>query len=169
MLLTIREALATDGHLTNKQTTFHMGHVYRECNCSSASSLQTDRLRLFEDNGIRLGIDEFQTSLTCEGLLCSTEDTSRDGALVAIAQETRYVGLYHHILLGHGSTLNATIMHVTRMSDTHETPGRQTLRQCELQGNHTLLVGCQLGIEEGCLIEVFAHLYVLGTLLFLSD
>ena len=102
MLLTIREALATDGHLTNKQTTFHMGHVYRECNCSSASSLQTDGLRLFEDDGIRLGIDEFQTSLTCEGLLCSTEDTGGDGGLVAIAQETRHVGLYHHILLGHG-------------------------------------------------------------------
>ena len=86
-----------------------------------------------------------------------------------MTQETRYIGLYHHVLLSHGSTLNATVMHIARMSDTHETPGRQTLRQCELQGNHALLVGRQLGIEESCLVEVLAHLYILGALLLLYD
>ena len=48
------------------------------------------------------------------------------------------------------------------MSQTHEAPRRQTLRQRELQGYHALFVGRQLGIEEGCLVQVLTHLYILS-------
>ena len=79
------------------------------------------------DNGLCLGVDEFQDSLATEILLASVEDTGGNGALVIGTQEARHVGLDHHIFLGHGLALNHTIVHIPRMSQAHKTPGSETL------------------------------------------
>ena len=52
------------------------------------------------------------------------------------------------------------------MSQSHEVPSRQALRQRELQSYHTLFIGRQLRIEEGGLVEILTHLYLLCALFF---
>ena len=46
------------------------------------------------------------------------------------------------------------------MCQTQEAPRSETLRKRELQGHLSLLVCGQLGIEEGCLVEILTKLYI---------
>ena len=127
MLLTIREVLATDTHLTNEQRVGVIGGI-AEGDGSGLASLHRHVLRLFEDDGISLRIDEFQQGLAREVLLRDIEDTGRDRALITIAQESGHVGLDHHILLCHSLTRDAAITHILGMNQTHEPPRGETLR-----------------------------------------
>ncbi len=129
---------------------------------SGGTGLQVDGLRLFEDDGLGLGIDEFQRGLARERLLAGVEDAGGDLTLVTVAEEARHVGLDHHILLGDGLTLDAAVTHILGMGQTHQSPGSQTLGEGKLQRDMTFAVGGQLGIEEGGLVEVLAHLHLLS-------
>ena len=46
------------------------------------------------------------------------------------------------------------------MGQTHESPGGKTLGQRELQGHVAILIGGELGIEEGGLVQILAHLHL---------
>ena len=87
--------------------------------------------------------------------------------LVAHTDKARHVGLNHHVLLGHSLALYVAIQHVGTIGHTHESPCGQTLGQRELHHHLTLLVGRQLRITEGGLVQVLAHLHVFFLLGFL--
>ena len=115
------------------------------------------------DRLVGLRVDEPEPGLALHSLLACVEDAGRDGGLVALADEARHVGLYHHVLLGHGLALQVAVAHILRMRQAHEAPGGQALRQGELQADDTVLVGRQLRVEECCLVEVLAQLHLLGS------
>ena len=48
------------------------------------------------------------------------------------------------------------------MSQSHQSPGGQTLGQREFQGDMAIGISRQLGIEESRLVEVLTQLYLLG-------
>ena len=61
-------------------------------------------LRLLEKHGIGLRIEEPEHGLTRKRLFTGVDDTGRDGTLITLTDKAGHVGLYHHILLGHGLT-----------------------------------------------------------------
>ena len=61
-------------------------------------------LRLLEKHGIGLRIEEPDHGLTRKRLFAGVDDTGRDGTLITLTDKAGHVGLYHHILLGHGLT-----------------------------------------------------------------
>ena len=102
-------------------------------------------------------------------MVTGVEDAGSDGSLVAFTDEARHIRLYHHVLLGHGLAIEHTVAHILRVGQPHEAPGSETLRQRELQGYRTLCIRRQLGIEEGGLVEVLAHLHLHLLLGFCSE
>ena len=96
-------------------------------------------------------------------MLTCVDNAHGDGSLIAFTQESRHIGLNHQFFLSHGFCINVAIQHIGRMGHTHQSPCGQALRQRELQRHPTLVVSLQLGIEECCLIQIFAqrHLFFL--------
>ena len=131
----------------------------RDVGCST--SLEGDGLGPFMHHSVCLSIEQTQTGRAREILLCQTMDAGSNHCLVTIAQEAWHVGLDHHFLLSNGRSLDAAIRHILRMGHTKETPGGETFGQRELNGDATMLIGSELGIEEGGLVEVLAYLHLL--------
>ena len=158
VLFAIAEAFAYCHHLTDERCDVRLGNRQRERGRGGGTSSECERFCPFIDHCVVLGIDESQGGFAADVPLTDIEDTGRDGGLVTLADEARHIGLYHHFLLGYGTAFDCTIIHIFRMGKTHETPSSETLRQRELQGYPTLCIRCQLGIEEGGLVEVLTDL-----------
>ena len=86
------------------------------------------------------------------------EDTCHQLRLVAHAEESRHVGLNHHFLLCHSLSADESAVHILCRCNTHEAPCGQALWQRKLDGDASLAVRCQRGIEEGRLVQVLTHL-----------
>ena len=117
---------------------------------------------LIENDVFAFGIEQEQARLAIGSLVGSVEDARRDGCLIAHADEARHIGLYHHVLLGHGLAIEQAVHHVLRMCQAHEAPCGKALGQCELHLHTAATVGLQLGEEEGRLLQVLPDLH-LGT------
>ena len=70
--------------------------------------------------------------------------------------------MYHQIFMCYGFSLKGTIQHIGSIGDTHEAPGRQTLRQGERQRDTASLVGRHGRIAEGGLIKVLAECHLVS-------
>ena len=93
-------------------------------------------------------------------MLAGVDDAGADGGLVALAQESRYVGLHHQVLLSHGLARQHAVAEVRRVGQAHEAPCRQALGQGELQRHRARCVGRQLWVEERRLLQVLAQLHL---------
>ena len=122
-------------------------------------------LLLTHHHFVGLGVDELQTGRATDCFLAGVEDACRNLRLVTHADEARHVGLYHHVLLGHGLAANAAIEHLGGVGNAHKAPRGQTLGQRELQRHLAFLVSGQGGVAEGCLLQVLAQLHFLFSLL----
>ena len=77
--------------------------------------------------------------------------------LVISTDETRQVGLYHHGFLGYHLIVAQAIAHLLVVSQGHELPCGDALRQGELQAHVAIVIGHEVGEEEGGLVEVVAQ------------
>ena len=88
------------------------------------------------------------------------DDAGADGSLVALSQESRHVGLYHHVFAGHGLALNLPVHHILCVGHAKEAPGGEAFGQGELHLDDARRVGHELWHEEGRLLQVLAQLYL---------
>ena len=93
-----------------------------------------------------------------EWLVCRVEDACTDGCLVALSEESRHIGLDHHLLRGHGLAIGQGIVHQTVVSQSKEAPGSDAFWQSEADVDVALVVGLQSRIEECSLLEILTQL-----------
>ena len=163
MLFAVREAVAGGHDFADEQRIVLLGLI-AEGDAGRPLRLGGEGLLLFVDGGVGLGVDERQSGLAADGMVGGVEDAGRQLCLVAHADKAWHVGLNHDVLLGHGLGTDVAVQHVGGVGNAHESPRGQTFGQREAEHHLSVLVGLQGGIAEGGLLQVFAHLHLLGLL-----
>ena len=161
VLFAVAEAIARCRHAADEQRL--VGQTRRRCidveaDAGGLASLHAERLVLRVDHLFGFGVEEFDESRALYGLLTRVEDAGRELALVALSHEARHIGLNHHVLLRDDLTFEGSVAHILIGSECHKAPSSNTFGQRELHRNIAILVGDELWIEEGGLVQVLAHL-----------
>ena len=93
------------------------------------------------------------------GLLffCAIADLHGELQLVALAHETRRVGLHHDVLGGDGAAAEETAAQFVVVGKTHELPFGERLGHGEFQRHFAVLIGNEVWHEESGFIEVLAR------------
>ena len=159
VLLAVTEVSSADGDLCNEQGGPAAQRVAAEADADGRVGSHGDGLCALCHGLLRLGVDEEQAGGARQLAVAHVGYASRDGGLVALTQESRHVRLNHHVLAGHGLVAERAVHHVARVGHGHESPGGEALGQREAQGHLAVGIGGQLGVEEGRLLQVLAHLY----------
>ena len=162
VLFTIAVAITGSHHLINIYAFFQSLDIKGDG--SRALSIDAVVLRLLPNHLVGLRVENLHTGVAAHLLVGSIEEFHHDGALIALTQEARHVRLHHHGLLSHSLIHQQTVAHLLVMSQSHEFPGSHALRQGKPDGYVAIVVALQGRIEEGGLVHILTHLYLVEEL-----
>ena len=162
VLFTIAVAITGSHHLINIYAFFQSLDI--EGDGSRALGIDAVVLRLLPNHLVGLRIENLHTGVAAHLLVRSIEEFHHDSCLIALTQEARHVRLHHHGLLSHSLIHQQTVSHLLVMSQAHELPGSHALRQGKSDGYVAIVVALQGRIEEGGLIHILTHLYLVEEL-----
>ena len=115
--------------------------------------------------GLRVGIEY----LVCFGVYNLNQCRSRQRlfrgvdyagsypTLVAQSHKAGHVGLYHHLLGGHGLVFHQHVVHFLVGGQAHKAPCGDTFGQRKLNGNVAIGIRSEGWIEEGRLVQVLSN------------
>ena len=152
----IGESLVSCRNLTNEHAIIFR-NVVVEAHGSGLSCLHIELLRTAPHFLFGFRVEESDDSIAFHCLFTLVDNSRCNAHLVAMAHETRHVRLYHQFLASHNVARHAAIVHVLRVSQSHESPFGQALRKREGNLHFSLCVGLQIWIEERCLVEVLTE------------
>ena len=161
MLFAVAERLAAGRYLADVEGLRAL-QFYLKGHHGRLAGLHAEGLALLQYHLLRFGVQQAQHGRAADAVVSNVEDACRELCLVALAQESRHVGLHHDLLLCHGFAFYVAVLHVLRGGYAHESPCGEALGQGELNGNAPVGVGCQCGVEEGRFVQVLAHLHGLS-------
>ena len=162
VLFTIAVAITGSHHLINIYAFFQSLDIKGDG--SRALGIDTVVLRLLPNHLVGLRVENLHTGVAAHLLVGSIEEFHHDGALIALTQEARHVRLHHHGLLSHSLIHQQTVAHLLVMSQSHELPGSHALWQGKPDGYVAIVVALQGRIEEGGLVHILTHLYLVEEL-----
>ena len=161
MLLAVAERLAGSSNAAHQQTVGAVRNIAERYYGSAVrTDTEVDRLRINLTSAVRLG--QYHTRLAFGHTLSGVEYAGLYPGLVAYTDETRHIGLHHHLLCSNDLAPDDAAEHISRMGHTYETPRGETARQGKREAHRTILVSEQSRIEERRLVEILAHLHFLS-------
>ena len=111
--------------------------------------------------GIVERVAERQCDIAALGDAVHIDHLGRQYQYVALAQETRHVGHHHQLLAGLHVFFKKARHHIRVVGEAQQLPAGQRLWHRETYQHIALLVGAQVRVEEGGLVEVGAYLDLL--------
>ena len=162
VLLTIAVTVSGSHHLINIYAFFQSLDI--EGDGSRAFGIDAVVLCLLPNHLVGLRVKNLHTGVAAHFLVGSIEEFHHDDSLVALTKETRHVRLHHHGLLRHSLIYQQTIAHLLIMSQAHELPGCHAFWQGEVDSHIALIIALQSWIEEGGLVHILTHLYLVEEL-----
>ena len=162
MLLAVGIAFSAHGHSAHIERQFAVGLDIEE-HAAALSGLQAVVLGLLVDGFHCLRVEEREGSHTVYRLLGVVEDPCGQCGPIVDAEEARHIGLHHDVFLRHCFSRYLSVVHLLVGGQCHHLPGGHAFGQGEFQHHISLLVGQQIGQEEGGLAEILAqrHLFAL--------
>ena len=158
VLLAVAEALAGDTPPRDEQGGPLLLGLTSKGDAGRSACLQYDIVVKLGNSLVGIRVDEHQSGFAVGRLLTGVEDACRERSLVALPYKAWHVRLYHHVFLGHRFCPDNAIVHVGVVAKAHEPPCGEALGQGESHGHVALVVSQQGRVEEGCLVQVLAHL-----------
>ena len=137
MLLTIAESTPVGCHAAHEHRRLHTdcGKVYTESHALRATGGKTHSLLLRIERATGDRIEQFKAGRSLHCPLGSVGHVAANQRAVTFAQEAREIRLHHHRLLGHGFSLNAAIVHVVVVGQTHKRLSPEALLHCRIRRN----------------------------------
>ena len=134
MLLAVAEVLRGDAHAHDVESSLQpaVGRFQLEADADGRAVRHAHLLLLLHKHLLSGRIEQLHRGGAAERLVAHVHHAGADGTLIVLAQESRHVGLYHQVFLGHGLVAHLAEHHVLGMGHTEETPGGEALGQGEL-------------------------------------